>query len=88
MCHRVVYSQPNFPFRGVTGETIPIFWSGSSSFETFLKADFYEDRFVINSMTISLENDEVGRYFDLHTVPNAVYPYHSMNDIEETVTYL
>lgn len=88
LCHRVVYSQPNFPFESVTGETIPIFWSGSSSFETFLKADFYEDRFVINSMTIALEDDEAGRYVDLYSVPNAVYPYHSMNDIEETVIHL
>jgi hypothetical protein len=91
LCRRVMYSQPHFPFdRKVnsTNETIPIFWSGSASFETFLRVDFYDDRFVINAMTVSAEGGNVGRYMDLHTVPNAVYPYHEVSDIEEIVVYL
>lgn len=98
LCHRVIYSQPNFPFDSDSNskdndEVIPIFWSGSASFETFLQAVFYEDRFVINSMTVKTldeEGEEVGaiRYVDIHTVPNAVYPYHDVADIEETVIYI
>ena len=90
MCRRVLYSQPNFPFgsHNSLGETIPIFWSGSASFETFLRGDFYEDRFVINAMTVTFEGGEVARYVDLHEVPNAVYPYHDDSDIEEAVIYI
>jgi hypothetical protein len=40
-------------------------------------------------MTVaSDEGGTVGRYMDLHTVPNAVYPYHEASDIEEIVIYL
>jgi hypothetical protein len=90
LCRRVLYSQPNFPFgsHNSLGETIPIFWSGSASFETFLRGDFYEDRFVINAMTVTFEGGEVARYVDLHEVPNAVYPYHDVSDIEEAVIYI
>ena len=91
LCRRVLYSQPNFPFgsnHSSLGETIPIFWSGSASFETFLRGDFYEDRFVINAMTVTFEGGEVARYVDLHEVPNAVYPYHDVSDIEEAVIYI
>ena len=92
LCRRVRYSQPHFPFDrklNSTKETIPIFWSGSASFETFLRGDFYDDRFVINAMTVASDKGgTVGRYMDLHTVPNAVYPYHEASDIEEIVIYL
>ena len=93
LCRRIKYSQPNFPFDSEgsnSTESIPIFWSGSSSFETFLRGDFFEDRFVINSMTVvaASEEVEVARYADLHTVPNAVHPYHEASDVEETVIYL
>jgi len=88
LCHRVVYSHPNFPFdskkKNATDESIPIFWSGSSSFETFIRGDFYHDRFVINSMTVSSEGEPV-RYVDQHTLPNAVYPYHTSDDMEKTI---
>lgn len=91
LCHRIVYSQPNFPFerkQNSTDTTIPIFWSGSASFETFLQMDLFEDRFVINAMTVASEEGESARYVDLNTVPNAVYPYHQIADMEETVIYL
>lgn len=90
LCHRVIYSQPNYPFEREhnSTETIPIFWSGSSSFETFLRADFFEDKIVINAMTVASEEGEVARYVDLHTVPNTIYPYHEVSDMEETVIYL
>lgn len=88
-CRRVRYSEPNFPFerKGNSTETIPIFWSGSSSFETFLRGDFFEDRFVINAMTMSSDDGEVARYVDLRSVPNAIY-LHTATDLEETVIYL
>mmetsp|Transcript_38568 Transcript_38568/g.89642 ORF Transcript_38568/g.89642 Transcript_38568/m.89642 type:complete len:92 (-) Transcript_38568:3-278(-) len=38
LCKQVVISESNFPFRRnatYDGESIPIFWSGSSSFQTF-----------------------------------------------------
>jgi len=28
------------------------------------------------------------RYVDTHTVPNAVYPHHTMDDLEEVIIYL
>lgn len=90
LCRQTVYSQPTFPFEindKSAGETIPIFWSGSSSFETFLRGDFYDDRIVINALTVSSEGEAV-RYVDEHDVPNAVYPYHEVADIEEVVIYL
>jgi len=90
LCHRVIYSHPNYPFEREhnSTETIPIFWSGSSSFETFLRADFFEHKIVINAMTVASEEGEVARYVDLHTVPNTIYPYHEVSDMEETVIYL
>lgn len=98
LCHRVVYSQPNFPFKSDMSpdsneatnstETIPIFWSGSSSFETFLRGDFYEDRIVLNAMKVASEDGDSARYVDLHSVPNPVYPYHEASDVEETTIYL
>jgi hypothetical protein len=91
LCRRVLYRQPNFPFasnHNSSGESIPIFWSGSASFETFLRGDFYEDHFIINAMTVAFEGGEAARYVDLHEVPNAVYPYHDTSDIEEIVIHL
>ncbi len=91
LCRRIIYSQPNFPFDNngeSVGETIPIFWSGSSSFETFLLGDFYDDRIVINSMTVSRDGSEAVRYVDEYDVPNAVYPYHEAADIEEVTIYM
>ncbi|KAL7541267.1 hypothetical protein ACHAXR_010762, partial [Thalassiosira sp. AJA248-18] len=86
LCHQVIYSQPNYPFESDNNstETIPVFWSGSSSFETFLRGDFFDDRIVINALKVSSDEGEVARYVDLHTVPNAVYPYHEVTDMEET----
>jgi len=89
LCRRIKYSKPNYPFEREDNstETIPIFWSGSSSFETFLRGDFFEDKIVINAMTVATEEGEVARYVDLHKVPNAIYP-HEVAGLEETVIYL
>lgn len=87
LCRRVLYSEPYFPFdRDSSDESIPIIWSGSASFSTFLRTDFYHDRFVINAMTSI--GDEVARYVDVRDVPNAVYPYHDAADLEEKVIYI
>ena len=88
LCRRVVYSDRDFPFnkKDSETETIPVFWSGSSSFETFLRADFYEDRFVVNAMAATDEG--VSKYTDVNHVPNARIPYHESSDLEETVIYL
>jgi len=81
----------SFPENNETNSTIieyvPIFWSGSSSFETFLKVDFYSDRFVVNAMTAEAGKEGM-RYIDTHDVPNAVYPYHDKSDLEEVVIIL
>lgn len=90
LCRRVLYSERDFPFGKTEDEaekeTIPVFWSGSSSFESFLKADFYEDRFVVNAMAAT--DDGVAKYTDVNDVPNARHPYHGPSDLEETVVYL
>eukprot|EP00546_Thalassionema_frauenfeldii_P016375 CAMPEP_0178897436 /NCGR_PEP_ID=MMETSP0786-20121207/1746_1 /TAXON_ID=186022 /ORGANISM="Thalassionema frauenfeldii, Strain CCMP 1798" /LENGTH=367 /DNA_ID=CAMNT_0020567987 /DNA_START=454 /DNA_END=1557 /DNA_ORIENTATION=+ len=83
LCRRTVFNEPNF-FPVDSNESIPIFWSGSASFETFLKADFYEDQIVINAMTAE-KGLEGERYVDTHDLPNAVYPFHSRTDMEEIV---
>ena len=90
LCRRILYSQPTFPFEisdESSGETIPIIWSGSSSFETYLRGDFYEDRIVINAMTVSPEDGEAVRYVDVHDVPNAVYPSFDASDLDEIAVY-
>ena len=68
-------------------ETIPVFWSGSSSFETFLKVDFYDDRITVNFLTATKGN-EGRRYVETHSIPNAVYPSHNASDFEEVTIYL
>jgi hypothetical protein len=86
LCRRVRYNRPNFPFdRDPTSEeSIPIFWSGSASFETFLRADFFDDRLVINAMTLA-EDGSALRYIDTNDVPNARYPFHESLDLAEVV---
>jgi hypothetical protein len=68
-------------------ESIPIFWSGSASFETFLKADFYHNRIVVNAMT-AMEGVEGERYVNVHSLPNAVYPYHNASDLDEITIFI
>ncbi len=88
LCQR--YSIPAyFPTQptNVQNKTIPIFWSGSASFETFLVAEFHSDRILVNVMTAT-EGNEGERYIDTITVPNAIYPFHSSSDIEEQVIYI
>merc|ERR1712127_779496 len=67
--------------------SIPIVWSGSSSFETFLKADFYADRIKINVMTATKGN-EGKRYIDVHDIPNPVYSSHNRTDFEELTIFI
>mmetsp|Transcript_23398 Transcript_23398/g.47354 ORF Transcript_23398/g.47354 Transcript_23398/m.47354 type:complete len:820 (-) Transcript_23398:48-2507(-) len=87
LCRRVLYSEPNFPFDSGndSAEVIPIFWSGSSSFETFLQVNFFSDHVVINAMTTASKEGVVARYIDLHPVPNARYPFHESSDLQEVV---
>jgi hypothetical protein len=90
LCRHVMYSDKDFPFdkadEDSKTETIPVFWSGSSSFETFLRADFYYDRFVVNAMAAT--DDGVSIYTAVNVVPNARIPFHELSDLEETVIYL
>lgn len=91
LCRRV--SVPaRFPFESVSDsvvedKSIPIFWSGSASFQTFLLVDFYDDRIVVNAMT-GTEGNEGKRYVDVHEVPNAVYPYQNSESLEEVTIYI
>jgi hypothetical protein len=81
--------QPYYP-RNPTNDqkqTIPIFWSGSASYLTFLVANFYNDRIVVNVMTAA-EGQEGRRYVDVNLVPNAVYPFHEQSDIEERTIFI
>ena len=89
LCRKVRYNHPYFPpnsddDENSTGESIPIFWSGSASFETFLRADFFDDRIVINAMALT-EDGSVSRYIDANDVPNALYPFHETSDLTEVV---
>jgi len=86
LCRRSVFNEPNFSVVN-SNKSIPIFWSGSASFETFLKTDFYEDRLVINAMTAKA-GMEGQRYVDTHDLPNAVYPHHNRTDLEEVVIFI
>ena len=89
LCRRVVWGNSEFPARQDEDvdtddrrEHIPIFYSGSASFQTFLKVDFLDDRLIVNGMTAQ-KGMEGKRYKDTHAVPNVVYPYHEMSDMEE-----
>ena len=85
ICVRWTASTPTFP--GKRSADIPIFWSGSSSFQVFLKVKFYEDRFVVDAITA--EKDLEGRkYTDSHNLPNTVYPFHMKSDLEEVTIFL
>jgi hypothetical protein len=100
-CRRTVYGNSEFPSRDSTDveesgatrsteggkEHIPIFYSGSASFQTFLKVDFLTDRFVVNAKT-AVEGFEGQRYVDTHSLPNAVYPYHDKEDMEEVTVVI
>jgi hypothetical protein len=90
LCRRVRYNHPNFPSNTDTSasdESIPMFWSGSASFENFLRADFFQDRIVINAMAL-LESGSISRYIDANKVPNALYPIHESSDLAEVVITL
>jgi hypothetical protein len=76
-----------FPFKGEHERKIPVFWSGSASYETFLLSSFHKDRIVVNMMTAT-EGNEGHRYVDTHPVPNAVYPSHNISTLEEVIIYL
>jgi len=100
LCKKEIFIKGYFPSRTmsnqakgdsthgkIVSERIPIFWSGSSSFETFILANFYNDRFVLNFMTAE-EGHEGARYIDVHEVPNAVYPFHETSDLDEVTIYI
>jgi len=100
LCKKDIFIERHFPFRTMSNkakgdsthdkiisEKIPIFWSGSSSFETFILSNFYNDRFVLNFIT-SEEGHEGTRYIDAHKVPNAVYPFHETSDLDEVTIYI
>lgn len=87
LCRKLRYNDANFPFENNNDspeESIPIFWSGSASFETFLRADFFDDRIVINALAL-MEDGSVSRYIDANNVPNVRYPYHEISDLAEVV---
>ena len=84
LCRQVRYNHPNFPSGNNHSESIPIFWSGSASLETFLRADFFEDKIVINALALTADG-RASRYIDMNHVPNALYPFHDTADLEEIV---
>jgi len=83
LCEKANFVTPHFG----TNEEIPIFWSGASSFETFILADFYHDHFVLNFITAA-EGHEGARYVDVNRVPNAVYPLHEVSDLDEVIIFI
>ena len=85
LCRRYVFNSPDFTID--EEETIPLFWSGSASYETLLQADFHSNRFVVNVLTAE-QGFEGELYADSHPLPNAVYPYHNKTDLDEVVIYL
>mmetsp|Transcript_16342 Transcript_16342/g.25400 ORF Transcript_16342/g.25400 Transcript_16342/m.25400 type:complete len:115 (-) Transcript_16342:39-383(-) len=86
-CSESIQSKTEFPFHDNASEKVPIFWSGSSSYETFLQVKFYKTKFVVRSMTATAGNE--GRmYTDVHSVPSAVYPHHDISDLEEVTIHI
>mmetsp|Transcript_45110 Transcript_45110/g.88255 ORF Transcript_45110/g.88255 Transcript_45110/m.88255 type:complete len:155 (-) Transcript_45110:153-617(-) len=100
LCKKYVIVESDFPFsqqespsdsESASREIIPIFWSGSSSFQTFLNVDFFNDRIVVDAMTTVTSGEAsegARRYADTQDLPNAVYPYHDKSDFEEIVILL
>ena len=87
LCRRISV-RPQFPRTDRSdNRSIPIFWSGSASYETFLVADFHHDRIVVNVMTAG-EGSEGERYVDTHTLPNAIYPFHQKTDLDQQTVML
>lgn len=87
LCRRISI-RPQFPrIERNDKRSIPIFWSGSASYETFLVADFHHDRIVVNAMTAS-EGSEGERYIDSHTLPNAIYPFHQSTELDEQTVFI
>jgi len=78
LCRRIEISPSSYTL--TDNSSIPIFWSGSISFLTFLKVDFYYDKFIVHVHTAEMES-EGKLYLDVHTVPNIIYPYHSKDDL-------
>ena len=84
ICTRWTKSKPTIP--GERSSGIPIFWSGSSSFQVFLKVEFYEDRFVVDAITA--EKDVEGeKYTESHNLPNIIYPFHMKSDLEKVTIF-
>lgn len=79
--------ESNTSNKSSSARNIPVFWSGSSSFETFILTDFYHDKFVVNFMT-ALKGNEGARYIDVQKVPNAVYPSHEESDLNEVTIHI
>jgi len=85
LCRRIEISPSSYELGN--NSSIPIFWSGSSSFLTFLKVDFHVDKFIVHIHTAEAEN-EGKLYLDVHNVPNIIYPYHSTEDLASTTVAL
>jgi hypothetical protein len=89
ICGEIVVENafPTSDYQKHGNRSIPIVWSGSSSFETFLKVDFHPDKIVINALSAT-EGNEGKRYADVFSLPNAVYPFHNKSDLDEFVITL
>ena len=80
LCKRTSLGAP------VYADDIPIFWSGSSSFQTFLKATFSPSQIVVSSYTSV--GGKATKYLDAFEVPNSVYPYYTEEDIADFIINL
>jgi hypothetical protein len=79
LCRPLEVYQPFYVTRK-TNRSIPIFWSGSASLQTFLKVDFYSDKLVVHVHTAEAGNEGT-LYVDVHPLPNIIYPFHDANDL-------
>ncbi len=61
------------------GNQIPVFWSGSSTFQTFMVAAFNDTGIFIEAMS---SKDGVARPLtSVHSLPGVVYPYTTPEDV-------
>ena len=66
-------------------ERISIFWSGSASFETFLRGDFLRGPICYQSYDSDFRRRPHSEIREFAEVRNAMYPYHDVFDIKEAV---
>ena len=82
-CTKTNYSQYALVLQSIAGggdeRHIPVFWSGSSSFQTFLAVAFNDTGIHVEAM--SSKGGKASPLGDIHSLPGVVYPYTTTEDV-------